>query len=44
MDQRYPHLSSRHKKQEIERIAEKFHNVFHNTVSPLPLLPLKKDA
>jgi integrase len=44
MVQRYAHLSPRHKRQEIERIAEKFHNVFHNTVSPLPLLPLKKDA
>jgi integrase len=44
MVQRYAHLSARHKKQEIERIAENFHNVFHNNVSPLPLLPLKKDA
>ncbi len=42
--QRYAHLGSRHKKQEIERITEKFHNVFHNNISPLPFLPLKKDA
>jgi integrase len=42
--QRYAHLSPRHKKQGIERIAENFHNVFHNNVSSLPLLPLKKDA
>ncbi|MEC4681157.1 MAG: tyrosine-type recombinase/integrase, partial [Nitrospirota bacterium] len=44
MVQRYAHLSSRHMKQGIERIAENFHNVIHNNAFPLPCLPLKKDA
>ncbi len=44
MVQRYAHLSSRHKEQAIERIAENFHNVIHNNAFPLPCLPLRKDA
>jgi hypothetical protein len=44
MVQRYAHLISCHKKQGVERIAENFHNVFHNNVSLLALLSLKKDV